>query len=202
MSTMMDIIIASVFGSIILLTTLNANFVIKQAWATYNSEMITQQMLISTAQILECDLRNMGCGMDNGAQTITEARDTCIGFDMALRPEFNSPIRHVKFYAGSTLEDGVKETENPVDRFLYRQIQGQQPERIGLVAKFLLRYMESDGTLFNPAPGIDPSKLIDVRIIEITMEVQSPFAAYLDPEKRYTSALWKQTRLASQNLKR
>lgn len=200
MSSMIDIIIASFFGAIITMITINANFVIKQTWATYNSEMITQQMLISTAQTIECDLRNMGCGMDNGVKTITEARDTCIAFMMAPRPEYGTVPVQIKYYAGKT--DELLETENPSDRYLYRQIGSDPGEKIGIISQFLLRYMEEDGARFNPAPGTDASKLIDIRIIEITMEVQSPFAAFLDPEKRYSSALWKQTRLASQNLKR
>jgi len=197
MAIMMDIIFASFMGGIITFITINANIVIRQTWASYNSELMVQRMLVSTAQVVEVELRNMGCGVDIGAQTIDEARDTCVSFKMAKRPEYNSPIVNVKYYSGSTSE--LTGTENPRDRFLYRQEGAAAPERTGMVTQFSLKYMDEFGEVLLPTPVADLDR---IKIIEITIEVQSPFAALLDPEKRYTSALWKQTRLASQNLKR
>lgn len=204
MSIMMDIIFASFLGGIITFITLNANIIVKEAWATYNSEVMVQQMLISTAQMVEIELRNMGCGVPNDGtqQVITEARDTCISFLMALRPEPQSSPIVIKYYSGHVNE--IPDTENPNDRFLYRQEAGKAPQRIGLITQFTLRYMGEFGELL-PTPVTAQSDRINIKIIEITMEVQAPFAAFLDPEdpeKRYASALWKQTRLASQNLER
>jgi hypothetical protein len=55
--------------------------------------------------------------------------------------------------------------------------------------------------LATPIVGDDLKK---VGIIEITLEVQTPYASFIDDKgkKQFAAALWKQTRLASQNLKR
>jgi hypothetical protein len=199
MSVMMDLIFSSFLGGIITLITINANMVIRQTWANYNSEVIVQQMLISTAQIIEGELRNMGCGIPDSVNVITEARDTCIEFRTTLRPEPTAFPTTIKYYAGSISE--LTSSENPNDRYLYRQEGINTPQRVGMITQFTFKFMDNDGEKLITPVTIE-SELEKIRIIEITMEVQSPFAAYLDPEKRYTSALWKQTRLASQNLSR
>ncbi len=206
MTTMMDIIFATFLGGVILIITLNANAVIRETWASYNSDYIVQQMLISNAQIVECEFRNMGCGLDVTTKTVNEARDTCISFNMALRPEPGTLPSTVKYYSGNVTE--LSATDNPNDRFLYREVAGESPQRVGLVTQFKLAYFEKDGSQMTTPVAL--SELIKVRIIEITMEVQSPFASFLseDPnhagklQERYATALWKQTRLASQNLNR
>jgi hypothetical protein len=199
MSVVMDIIFSTFLGGIISLITINANMVIRQTWATYNSDLIVQEMLISTAQILEGELRNMGCGVDTTQTSIFHAEQTSIAFRMALRPEYGSTPSLIYFYTGNVNE--LSATENPNDRFLYRQEDTKTPQRIGMVTQFSFKYMDENGAILS-TPISDADDLARIRIIEITMEVQSPFAAYMDPEKRYTTAMWKQTRLASQNLYR
>jgi hypothetical protein len=203
MSTLLDIIFASFLGGTITLITLNANMVIRQTWTSYNHQVIVQNMLISTAQILEGDLRNMGCGVDVATETVTQADSTSITFKMALRPEpQSSSIKVIQYYAGPVTE--LSGTTNPLDRWLYRKVDGVATH-IGMVTQFSLKYMDDNGVEIHPLPITDPDDLIRIRIIEITMEVQSPFAVLYDPDKpyeRYASALWKQTRLASQNFNR
>ncbi len=198
MSVMMDIIFASFLGAIITLITINANFVIREASATYNSEVMVQQMLISSAQIVESEFRNMGCGVDTTSRTINEARDTCIEFNMAFRPEPGSPVSRIKYYSGDVSERSM--TDNPADRFLYREQDGGTKEAVGVITRFNLIYLNSQNDTL-PTPVTD---LYDIALVEVTLEVQSPHASYidLDGQKRFASALWKQTRLASQNLRR
>jgi hypothetical protein len=202
MSTLLDIIFASFLGGTITLITLNANMVIRQTWTSYNHQVIVQNMLISTAQILEGDLRNMGCGVAVATQTVTQADSTSITFLMALRPEpQSSSIKSIRYYTGPLSE--LSATDNPLDRWLYRQVDGVAT-RIGMVTQFNLKYMDDNGEVV-PAPILDSDDLLRIRIIEITMEVQSPYVVLYDPDKtdkRYASALWKQTRLASQNFNR
>jgi hypothetical protein len=205
MSTIMDIIVASILGAVITLITLNANSVLRETSGIYNSDVQVQQMLISNAQIIEGEFRNMGCGVDTAQSTIVEARDTSIQFKMALRPR--AAISLVKYYIGSSNE--LLNTNNPNDRYLYRQLDADAPDRVGIVTQFRLRYLTEFGDgISTPVPA---AELKDVKIIEITMEVQSPFGVVRDPQmigeggnqsELYATALWKQTRLASQNLKR
>jgi hypothetical protein len=197
MTTMLDIITASALGGIILLITINANGIVRESWASYNSDYIVQQMLITNSQIVESEFRNMGCGVDTASRTIDQATDTCISFNMAPWPDMSAiPI---KYYSGSPAEVG---TPNPHDRFLYRVQNNGAPERVGLVTQFRLVYIDNFGdTLATP---VSNDELKTIRMIEITMEVQSPWAAFLSPDtkEQYATALWKQTRLASQNLYR
>jgi hypothetical protein len=201
MSVMMDLIVSSFLGGVITMIILNANYVIKDTWARFNNDFIVQQMLITNAQIVECEFRNMGCGLDVTQQSIISAMDTSIEFRMSTRPEPTSAISRIKYYTGVTSE--LSSTENPKDRFLYRQENGNTPQRVGLVSQFSLKYYNFAGDSLS-TPITDPDTLGSIRIIELTMEVQSPFASTIDPDgkKNFELALWKQTRLASQNLNR
>jgi len=160
---------------------------------------MVQDMLIQTAEIIEGDLRNMGCGVVDNNQTITEARDTCITFLMAERPERTSVVVPTTYRT----DDLEPATANPNDRWLLR-IRGANTERIGLVTQFNLRYISKFGEVLDTPPNTQLSvdDLRIVKTIEITLEVQSPYIVIYDPDERYASALWKQTRLASQNLLR
>jgi hypothetical protein len=200
MSTIMDLTFSSFFGGIITMIILNANFIIKDTWARFNSDYIVQQMLISNAQIVECEFRNMGCGLDVTQNSITVASDTCIEFLMALRPEPGVAMSRIKYFSGSTSE--LSATENPNDRFLYRQVNGGAFQRLGVISQFRLKYFTKEGDEL--VPPIDADDMINIRIIELTMEVQRPVssAAAIEGKKYYETALWKQTRLASQNLNR
>ena len=201
MGVMLDIIVASMISAVITLIIMNANLVIGQTWATYNGGVMVQQLLISAAQIVEGEFRNMGCGVDSAAsQKILQALDTCITFRMALRPDPNSEIKTVKYYSGSPSE--LSATENPDDRFLYRQENSATPEKVGMVTRFNIKYYDFQNDTM-PTP-VSSSDLINIGIVEITLEVQSPYVSFVDANgvKRFASAMWKQTRLASQNLKR
>jgi hypothetical protein len=42
------------------LIIINANVVVFEGWFAYNGEMLVQEMLISTATLIEGEFRNMG----------------------------------------------------------------------------------------------------------------------------------------------
>jgi len=201
MSVMMDIIFAAFIGGVICLIVINANFVINETVATYNSTVVVQQMLIADAQIVESEFRNIGCGVSDTADAkIKQAMDTSITFYMALRPEPTSIPIEILYYSGSTTELPV--TDNPNDRYLYRKEGNEAVERVGIVTKFNLAYYN----ILNEIMGtpVQDDSLISIKLVEVTLEVQSPYSSYVDEygNKRFASALWKQTRLASQNLRR
>jgi hypothetical protein len=200
MSVMMDIVFSSLLGGVITLLVMNANIVIKEAVATYNGEVMVQQMLITDAQIVESEFRNMGCGVPSvNEDKITEAKDSCMVFKMALRPEPTSPITTIKYYSGPKTE--LSWTDNPNDRYLYRQQGATAPQKVGIITRFNLKYYNFNNEIIDTP---EPDSLGKIALVEVTLEVQSPFNSYIDQDgnKRYSSALWRQTRLASQNLKR
>ncbi len=205
MSTMLDIIFAIILGAAILLIVLNANATLREVWSVYNGDVMVQSALVSNAQIIEGEFRNMGCGIGSTDSTIRIALDTCIQFTRKMRPE-NANVDTIKYYSGSSSE--LTSTNNNTDRYLYRQVNSTQAQRVGILTQFRLRYFDGKGEEL--ATPVDPGDLFSIRIIEVTMYVQSPNAIYRDPstvkpgeqDAFYSTGLWKQTRLASQNLKR
>ena len=206
MSTMLDIIFAIILGAAILLIVLNANATLREVWSVYNGDVMVQSALVSNAQIIEGEFRNMGCGIDSPSDsTIKIALDTCIQFTRKMRPD-NANVDTIKYFSGASSE--LTSTNNNTDRYLYRQVNSTQPQRVGIITQFRLKYFNGVGEEL--ATPVSPSELFTIRIIEVTMYVQSPNAIYRDPstvkpgeqDAFYSTGLWKQTRLASQNLKR
>jgi len=79
---------------------------------------------------------------------------------------------------------------------------------VGAVTMFHLRYFTRDGSELVAPVAWD--QLQEVYMVEVTMEVQSPTAPARDPamvnagerDRLFSSSLWQQTRLASQNTRR
>jgi len=51
-----------------------------------------------------------------------------------------------------------------------------------MVTQFFIKYIDYNGVVM-VTPITDPDKLINIKLIEITMEVQSPFAVILNPDQ-------------------
>lgn len=205
MSTLLDIVLSVFIGGAIILLILNANFIMRDISAYYTSEVIVQRMLLANAQILEVELRNMGCGVPAGQKSVMYASDTCIHFLTAPRPE-STIIDTIKFYCGSVQD--LPWTDNPYDRFLYRQRNSDPPQRIGMVTDFILKYYGTNG--MRMATPIPQNQLVNIRLVEINMAVQNPFSLMVQEDttqmaewqlrSRWAYGIWRQTRVASPNL--
>jgi len=98
---------------------------------------------------------------------------------------------------------------NDQDRLLHRQVNNGAVGAIGAVSRFTLKYY-SQGMMDTLTTPVGASDLEMIKVVEITMEVQNPAALYRDKrdvkagerDAMFSSSLWRQTRLASQNLKR
>lgn len=205
MATILDIILAMMVGGILLIIILNANQIAMEWSSVLNGDVLVQRLLISTAQIVEGEFRNMGVGVERDSATIMSALDTAISFRTDIGRD--NILDRVDFWVGSVSE--LAYTQNDSDRFLYRRVNLGPPQAVGTVTFFRLRYFSQNqmDTLITPVP---PSDLRMIKIVEISLEVQNPYALYKrldDPTIRqraalYSSSLWRQTRLASQNLRR
>jgi hypothetical protein len=212
MTTIIDIILSILLGGILLLVVLSANDLTAETTYMLNGDLFVQQTLVSIVQIVEGEIRNMGYGMADtlrGAAdtliTVVVAKDTAIAFveDIGL----DGLIDTVRYYTGPVSE--LAGTPNDSDRFLYRQVNSSPRNAIGVVTRFHLRYF-SQGEADTLVPPIPSEDLVSIRVIEITLEVQNPYALYrhqsqVGPGERnalYSSSMWRQTRLASQNLRR
>ncbi|MDI6804408.1 MAG: hypothetical protein QME58_11280 [Bacteroidota bacterium] len=205
MATFLDIIIASIIGGVLLLGIINANNVVAENSYIINGDVLVQQMLISTVQIVEGEFRNMGVGVNEDSASVIFARDTAITFLSDIDRD-GTPDR-IEYWSGKVSE--LAHTQNERDRFLHRRVNGGTRQSIGIVTGFKLRYY-SQGQLDTLTPPVAANDLAMIKIVEITLEVQNSYALYRDPRDvrpgeqsaLFSSSYWRQTRLASQNFKR
>jgi hypothetical protein len=204
MSALFDVIASMLFGGTLFMIVLSANDIAAENQSTYNGDMMVQEMLTSTAQLVEGEFRNMGFGVPDNQRTITFADSTSINFLSDLNRDGN--IDTLKYSLGGT--DELLDTQNEMDRFLKRKVNGGQTMNVGAVTTFRLKYQTRDGELL-PIP-VPWDRLTEIHVVEVTMEVQNPYAPYRDAamvksgerNALYSSSLWQQTRLASQNSRR
>ncbi len=205
MGTFMDVLISTIFGGVLLVITLNANDIAAETQMTCSGDMLVQEMLVSTAQIIEGEFRNMGFGVPENEATIISADSTSIAFLCDLSRS-GDRIDTIQYSLGSTSE--LSSTQNELDRYLNRRVNGESMLHVGTVTAFDLHYYTRGGEEI-PAP-VRTDRLSEIHVVEVTMEVQNPYAPLRDknqvqPGERtalFSSSLWQQTRLASQNSRR
>lgn len=204
MSEIMDYVNAVLIGSMLMLNVLSANEMATETHSVYNGDVLVQEMLITTAQYVEGEFRNMGFGVPELARVVLQADSTKIAFliDLDRDGGFLDTIR----YSLGAISD-LSGTMNPNDRYLYRSVNGGTRTPIGAVTQFRLHYLATNGE--NLTAPVDFDRLSEIRQVEITLEVQNPYAM-LDNTTTgaeqnsglFSSSYWQQTRLASQNLRR
>lgn len=205
MPTFLDIIGSLMIGGMIILIVMNANILTTESWQVYNNTMLAQEMLLSTAALLEGEMRNMGYNVDPTVSAVLDARDTSITFLTDLNR--NGVPDEVRYWLGPLGELNV---QNELMRVLYRStsLDGHVPHGVGFVTSLRFRYIRQQGdTLTTP---VSPDELSQVHEVEIAIEVQNPYGVYRDPatvgegerDAIYSTSFWRQTRLASKNLRR
>jgi hypothetical protein len=205
MAIMIDILMALVIGGMLLMSIISGGTVVNESAATLAGDVGVQQMLISNAQLVEGEFRNMGMGVADTAAIVTAALDTAISFKTDIDRDGTADL--ISYWVGPVSE--LSRTQNDSDRLLHRKVNAGAAMSVGTVTKFRMRYY-SQGLADTLVPPINAMDLTSIRIVEITMEVQNPYAIYRDPRDvqtgqrnaLYSSSYWRQTRLASQNLRR
>ncbi len=202
MPALLDVIISMILGFTIILIIINANVIVSEGWFMYNGEMMVQQMLISTATLLEGELRNMGFGVEKDQTTssgiILFADSTRLRFATDLGRD--GTINEVEYRLGDTTDVSY---QNVMIRPLYRSVDNGDEYVIGMVTEFTMRFFNREGEKLT-VPMTSPG---NVYLIEIQMEVQYPHALYRDPwditedqpDAFYATSRWRQTRLSSKN---
>jgi len=204
MQYVIDYLGAAILGAALLLIINAANDAASENNSLYNGDMLVQEMLVNSAYLLEGELRNMGAGVGENKPTILLADTSEIRFvyDIGL----DGIVDTVYYAMGLTSE--LPGTQNELDRPLYRRVNLEQPLSVGAVTVFNLKYLTKLGEVL--ATPVDAARLTEIHTVEITMEVQNPYAILRSPgmvragerNALYSSSLWQQTRLASQNMKR
>jgi hypothetical protein len=199
-STILDIIGSIVIGGFLLLLLWRIDDAAVKNVYNNSEELILQQNLATTARILERDFRRIGyCKSYNlipKTNVITSATDTSISFLTDVNDAGN--VDTLKYYIGPTSE--LSSTPNPRDRFLYRVVNDEVPVGVNLgVTQFKLVYFDVYGdTLHTP---VDLS-LISSMEINIAVENVVGYGGADDEDSKYSTAFWRQIRLAAMNLQK
>lgn len=206
MGTILDLLGSLIFGGALLVIILSAQQNAAETQSIYQGDMTVQELLVGVTQPIEAEFRNMGFGAPDTVPSILEANSHSIKFLTCLDSS-GSHIDTVRYWLGDTSEVHV---QNRMVRNLYRHSNKDATSRqiVGLVSVFTMKFINADGDSI-PTP-VAPSDMANIQTVEITVEVQNPYAPYRDEtmvhtgerEAYYSTSLWQQTRLASQNFRR
>lgn len=204
MSSLIDYLSSLILGAALLGIILNANEMASENQSVYNGDMLVQEMLVQTAHLIEGEFRNMGLGVPESDKTVMSADSSSITF--LYDYDRKGVVDTIRYYVGTTAE--MVGTQNDLDRPLYRTLNGGTPAKVGVVTVFKLRYLTREAEVL--ATPVVANRLGEIHSVEITMEVQNPYAVKSiagasgsgGRDALYSSSLWQQTRLASQNTRR
>jgi hypothetical protein len=204
MAEILDYITSILMGGMLTLNVLSVNQIANETYSLYSGDMSVQEMLVTTVQVLEGEFRNMGFGVPENERTVLAADTSSITFLMDL-DRAGTSIDTIRYSLGPISD--LSYTQNVMDRYIYRTVNGTSTLKVGVVTTFRLRYITPDGeVLSTPVPS---DRLTEIHEVEITMEVQNPYAMYNpgytgtgNENALFSSSYWQQTRLASQNSRR
>jgi hypothetical protein len=204
MQYILDYILSAILGAGLFLIMNSANEIAAENYSMYNGDMVVQEMLTQTAYLLEGELRNMGVGLPETMHSVIWADSSGIGFLSDV--DLDGLVDTVRYFAGTTSE--MLGTMNELDRPLFRRVNNENAIMVGAVTVFNLRYVTRTGTILTTP--VASGQLSEIYSVDITMEVQNPYAmarpqGMVQAGERsalYSSSLWQQTRLSSQNMRR
>jgi hypothetical protein len=196
MSIVLDLIGSVVIASFVILIGLRLNQTISGTADAAKADVNVQESMVDIVRSIEYDFRKIGYNVPETSAAILDTGSSYIKFQADI--DRDGTIDIVEWYTGPVLTS----FPNPRTRVLYRRVNYGTPVGAALgVTNFRLKYMDQDG---NP-----PISFKSIWIIETTLQVESPYRVQdqVNPdlsyeEMGYSVAFWRQTRLASRNLKR
>ena len=215
-AVILDVLGSMVIGGMLLLILFRLNDSTTQNTYNFSGELVTQQNMVTTVEVLEYDFRKIGyCENplalpDPEENAILYADTSKIRFlTDVLVPPYNDPhgdgvVDTMEYCLGSP----ITSTPNPNDRMLYRIVDGDTTGVNLGITEFKIRYfrdslMATGGTtlaeiLPNDLPKSAPTGITAMEI-DIRVENTSTYNAGKNP---YRTAFWRQIRLSSRNLNR
>ncbi len=194
-STLLDILGSMIIGAFLFVILLRMNDMATKNTYVYASESIVQQNLVTTITILENDFRKIGYCADwekiaDPGKAIVKADSSSVTFLTDVHP-YDGNVDTVKYFLGDTTS--LRVTPNPRDRMLYRVVNGETPGGSNLgITQFRITYFNSLGNVIATPVSIPG----EIHSMQIDIKVEST-AAY---DNDYTTAYWRQIRLAAHNL--
>jgi hypothetical protein len=201
MAVVLDIVGSMLIAGFVLMMGMKMNSTMVNSRDSFNADVTVQENMVALVQTIEFDFRKMGYMVDDPT-TVIQVADTS----------------HIRF-VGDVNDDGIIDTvdwslggpvtssPNPNDRLLVRTVSpsaamgGSSVIGIPGITEFGLRYLNQEGQ-----PAITKGQ---IWLVETTIRLESPWKTQnrgvLDQsydDWGYSAAFWRQTRLASRNLKR
>jgi len=193
-STLIDILGSTVIGGMLLMILLRMNDKSVENTYVHGAELMVQENLVAVVELLEHDFRKIGyCRewnvLPDPSHAIISADSNMIMFLTDL--ESDGIIDTLCYMTGDTTE--LSGTANPRDVMLYRIENNATPRGSNLgVTQFRITYYDALGNLL-PFPITVPSAIY---IMQIDVTVEN-FESY---NRNYSTAFWRQIRLAARNL--
>lgn len=194
-STLIDILGSTLIGGMLLLILLRINDAAVENTYVYGGELIVQQNLVEVVSLLEYDFRKIGFCADwqqipDPSQAILAADSNDITFLTDL--DSDGYVDTLRYFTGNT--SALPGTANPRDMMLYRVENNEQPKGANLgVTQFNMLFFDAIGNVI-PFPITHPSEIYTMQI-NITVENTDAY------DENYSSAFWRQIRLAARNLR-
>ena len=198
MSVMLDIIGSVIIAGYVILMGLQLNGSIMGTATSSVTNLNVQESMSELVRNLEYDFRKIGYHVADPKMCIALADTSHIKFYADM--DRDGSVDSVEWFAGAPLTT----LPNPAIRVLYRKLnQEDAGGAAGLgVTQFKLRYFDAHGV---EIPPLSTSLYSQIWTIEVSLRVESPYqvqAAVNTENSEYAAAYWRQTRLASRNIKR
>jgi len=202
MSVMLDLIGSLVIAGFVILMGLRLNETISGTADASMAGLNVQESMAELVRNIESDFRKAGFNVPDPTQTILLADTAHIKFLADI--DRNGKVDTVEWFLGPKLTT----LPNPNVCVLYRNVtdssgvwSGGGAAGLG-VTQFHLNYFTQAGA---PVQPLDAANYSKIWIIEIALRVESPYKVQdvvNTDNSQYAAAFWKQTRLASRNIKR
>jgi len=201
-SSIIDILGSMLIGGFLLLILLRLNDSAVQNVYVNTGELIVQQNLLETIDLIEYDFKKIGyckvwANLPDPSKSILLATKHSIKFltDIAAPPTYpggDGVVDTIYYYVGAT--SALSGTPNPRDMMLYRVVNSETAKSANLgVTQFDIKYFNALGDSLT-FPISVPSSVYTMQI-SVTVENTQAYG------EKYSTVFWRQLRLAARNLR-
>ncbi len=193
-ATIFDLVGSVIIGGILLITLFKVNESATRNTYGFSGELIVQENLVTSVEVLEYDFRKIGYCEDpfaipNTKRAILYADSTDITYLTDV--DFDGIPDTMRYYLGPPSE--LTGTPNPDDRMLYQEINGNRAGVNLGITLFKIKYFGALGGELSLPRSFPPTGIFSMQI-DIRIENTSAY------DENYRYAFWRQIRLASRNL--
>ena len=203
MNIALDLIGSVIIAGFVIMIGVTLNGTVMGNADASKAELSVQESMVDIVRTLEYDFRKIGYGVPENQHAILDTSSTYIKFQADIVDASGNPfpdgVLDIIEWKLGPLETGMP---NPRVRTLFRRVNYGAWVGASLgVTDFKLKYLDQDGQ--------PPVSLGAIYIIETTLQVESPYKVQDQvitdqtwDKMGYATAFWRQTRLASRNIKR